>query len=174
MQQVIFDPHGLKESRDDENYTPAYVWIKALRCFGADKVDLDPCSNSKENPNVPARRVYTIEDDGLSKDWVANTLWLNPPYSHSKLWTQKLVSEYECGNTKQAIALVKGDFSTRWFQPLLAYPICLVNHRIAFLNPRNKGNSAKFSSAIVYLGGDINSFISAFDTPSIGRVIVAV
>lgn len=158
-----FDAHGKPKTREDDHYTPDYVWRLALECFGIGQFDLDPCSNSKTDPNVPATEIYTIEDDGLEQNWNALTLWMNPPYSNTKEWVHKLIQEHQAGNVKEAIALVKGDFSTQWFQPLLDYPVCLVNHRIAFINPKNEGRGAKFSSALVYLGDRIEEFYNTFD-----------
>jgi phage N-6-adenine-methyltransferase len=161
---TYFDPHGNPEDREDDHYTPEYIWRLALECFGVKEFDIDPCSNSHVSPNIPARNHFTKEDDGLSLPWKAKTLWMNPPYSETKLWVAKLLSEYRDGNINQAIALVKGDFSTRWFQPLLDFPICLVNHRIAFINPKNNGSGAKFASAVVYLGDNVKEFLNKFDS----------
>ncbi|GAC1457015.1 MAG: hypothetical protein NVS2B14_00040 [Chamaesiphon sp.] len=162
--KLAFDPHGIPEEREDDHYTPEYVWRLALKCFGVNSFDLDPCSNSHVNPNVKAINHFTIEDNGLTKPWRANYLWLNPPYSETARWVEKLISEYNEANVVNGITLVKGDFSTKWFQPLLEFPVCLVNHRIAFINPKNNGSSAKFASAIVYLGAEVEKFYQTFDT----------
>ena len=38
---------------------------------------LDPCASHE---NHKCSKYYTIEDDGLSKDWSGETVFVNPPY----------------------------------------------------------------------------------------------
>ncbi|MFA5414696.1 MAG: hypothetical protein WC295_04315 [Methanoregula sp.] len=33
-------------------------------------IDLDPTSNSREIPNVPAAKYYTVQDNGVVQPWV--------------------------------------------------------------------------------------------------------
>jgi hypothetical protein len=70
--------------------------------------DLDPCSPINR-PWPTAKNHYTIEDDGLTKEWVGR-VWCNPPYGNqTNLWLKKC-SEY--GN---AIALVFARTETKMF-----------------------------------------------------------
>ena len=70
--------------------------------------DLDPCSPINR-PWPTAKNHYTIEDDGLSKEWNGR-VWCNPPYgTQTTLWLKKC-SEY--GN---AIALVFARTETKMF-----------------------------------------------------------
>ncbi len=55
---------GLFSSETPDWYTPPPIIHAVLRVFGT--IDLDPCSNSRTAPRVPARQYYTAEDDGLS------------------------------------------------------------------------------------------------------------
>lgn len=153
----------MTSSKTDEHYTPAWLWQTALEVFGVERFDLDPCSNSHESPNVPAHRVYTSTDDGLVQDWIADTLWMNHPYSRSSDWINKLCSEYERGNVKQAIALIKVDTSTQWFRRLREYPICFLLKRITFLNSLATPAPATFASAVVYLGPNLGRFVEKFE-----------
>lgn len=153
----------MTSSQTDEHYTPAWLWQTALKVFGVEQFDLDPCSNSHESPNVPAHRVYTSTDDGLVQDWIADTLWMNHPYSRSSDWINKLCSEYERGNVKQAIALIKVDTSTQWFRRLREYPICFLLKRVTFLNSLVTPAPATFASAVVYLGPDLGRFVEKFE-----------
>lgn len=75
-------------------------------------------------------------------------------------WLVKLVEEYRAGNVKEAIALVKADTSTKWFQLLWDYPICFVSKRQRFVG---NDNDATFASALVYLGSDTGQFQNTFD-----------
>ncbi|MDO8872293.1 MAG: hypothetical protein Q7V05_06135 [Methanoregula sp.] len=47
-------PPALLSHESTEHYTPQYILDAVISCMGA--IDLDPCSNSQEIPNVPAAR----------------------------------------------------------------------------------------------------------------------
>jgi hypothetical protein len=113
----------------------------------------------KEYPNVSAKTVYTEETDGLAHDWIANSVFMNHPYSESKLWVPYAVSQYECGNAKELILLVKLDVSTRWWSSVSMYPWIAVNKRLKF---GSSSSAAPFQSAIVYLGNNMNRFFDIF------------
>lgn len=82
--------------------TPPEI-IQALGRF-----DLDPCA-SLSQPWKTADVQYTVEDDGLVKDWFGR-VWMNPPYgNHTASWLKKLSAH---GN---GIALVFARTETRMF-----------------------------------------------------------
>ena len=63
--------------------TPPEI-IQALGLF-----DLDPCSPINRPWNT-AEQHYTIEEDGLSKEWYGR-VWCNPPYGRQTFrWVNKL------------------------------------------------------------------------------------
>lgn len=145
-------------SETPEHYTPQHVIERVVECLGG--IDLDPCSNSHENPNVPAAAHYTLDDDGLSQEW-QGTVYLNPPYGREiEAWVSKLVESYERGAVSEAIALVPARTDTQWWQLLNDYHICFVVGRLAFIG--NEG-PAPFPSAVVYLGGETAAFVDAFE-----------
>lgn len=75
--------HQSARMRTDEWLTPPEI-IKALGPF-----DLDPCS-PVGRPWDTAAKHYTVEDDGLSKEWNGR-VWLNPPYgSETAKWMKRL------------------------------------------------------------------------------------
>lgn len=140
-----------------ECYTPSEILARAVRAMGA--IDLDPCSNSHESPNVPAAQHYTQEDDGLAQAW-AGRVFMNPPYGRElDDWIAKLCEEYEGGHVSQAIALVPSRTDTQWFRRLRAYPRCFIWGRLRFVNQEN---SAPFPSMAVYLGGNLGAFLTSF------------
>lgn len=147
-------------SKSAEHYTPPEIIRLVLDFWQTDKVELDPCSNSKTEPNFPARRVFTKEDNGLQQSWEAETLFMNPPYGREiELWIRKLVEDHELGYVKEAIALVPGRIDTKWFYLLTGYTACLVRGRLKFV-----GNTdpAPFPSVIFYLGTDNYRFSQHF------------
>jgi hypothetical protein len=121
-------------------------------------IDLDPCSDSHTEPNVPARAHYTAADDGLAKDW-HGTVFCNPPYSQVQAWIRKLLAEHRAVRVHAAVLLVKAAPETRWWRLLDAHPRCYIRGRLVF---SNAPASAPFPSAAFYLGPDIPRFVAAF------------
>lgn len=137
-----------KTSKTAEHYTPDHIIDAVIRVLGT--ISLDPCSNSQEDPNVPALFYYTKEDDGLAQEWHGN-IYMNPPYGRDiGFWVGKLVEQYEkAGNISAAIALVPARTDTQWWQQLRDAHICFLRGRLTF-----KGNDAgaPFPSAVACLG----------------------
>ncbi len=149
-------------SKTSEHYTPQNIIDLVLEFFDADQIDLDPCSNSKDSPNFPAKTVFTKDDDGLTQQWKAKTLFLNPPYgAEIDAWVSKLIHEYLSGNTKEAIALVPARTDTQWFNKLHEFDTCFVRGRLKFVGNQA---SAPFPSALVYLGNRSDDFCNHFST----------
>lgn len=149
----------LYSSASPEWYTPAHVVAAVLDFF--DEIDLDPCSNSHQDPVIPARQHFTQEDDGLSRPWWGR-VYINPPYGSEVIdWTTRAVTAYLSREIEAAILLVAARTDTDWFTPLLNFPICFIHGRLKFDGPNGTGNSAGFPSALVYLGDDYHGFAGA-------------
>jgi len=146
-------------SKSDEHYTPDEVVEAAIKALGG--IDLDPCSNSHTAPNIPAANHYTIEDDGLAQSWAIGEgrIYLNPPYSATSAWVDKLLEEYSAGGVKEAVVLVKSATDTKWYQQLDQFPKCLWNGRLKF---KGNNSAAPFASSIFYLGENFSKFQEAF------------
>jgi hypothetical protein len=98
--------------------------------------DLDPAHPGLGTPHccVPARRVFTIEDDGLAKPW-HGLVWLNPPYGprygHVP-WLRKLIAH---GN---GIGLFRAYTSADWFHDVLLPAKAVLmfpSEKIKFIRP---------------------------------------
>lgn len=63
---------------ENEWYTPAEHLERARQVLGS--IDLDPASSDFAQQRVKAAQHFTIEDDGLKREW-AGRVWLNPPYA---------------------------------------------------------------------------------------------
>lgn len=145
-------------SETDQHYTPDPVWQAAARLMGW--IDLDPCSNSHSAPNIPAKRHYTAEDDGLRQFW-DGFVFMNPPYGRQiGDWVAKLVEAHTSGDVPAAIALLPARTDTQWWQTIRDYPVCFVTGRLKFKG--NDDNAAPFPSAIVYLGPQVQQFAATF------------
>ena len=138
------------------NTPPEFVG-DVLRYFGT--LDLDPCCNDEDNPNVPARKVYTEKTNGLAHEWIADSVFMNHPYSNSKEWVPYAVSQYELGHAKEMILLIKLDVSTKWWRSVSQYSWIAINKRLKFGD--GKG-AAPFQSAIIYLGKNLDRFNEVF------------
>ena len=93
--------------------TPLSIIIATLLVLK--RIDLDPCSNTG-TPNIPARKHFTVADDGLTRPW-SGRLYVNPPYGREiGPWVRRLKSQYERGNVCQAIALLPSRTETAWFR----------------------------------------------------------
>jgi ParB family chromosome partitioning protein len=149
------------ENSTDEWYTPVR-FIEAARAVLGD-IDLDPASSTSANLVVQARRYFTVDNDGLSQEWHGR-VWLNPPYSDTKLWVDKLVAEYTAGRVSEAVLTIFANTSTQYFKPLWHYTLCFPVGRIKFINrnPAKDGNSATKDSVFVYLGPDDSAFRREF------------
>jgi len=145
-------------NRKDTWNTPNDIVEDIISFFGG-TIDLDPCSNDRDNPNVPANTLYTEDDDGLSHPWIADSVFMNHPYSNSKQWIPYAAEQYECGNAKELILLIKLDISTKWWRSVANYPWCAVNKRLRFGDAKS---AAPFQSAIIYLGTDVARFKQTF------------
>lgn len=147
-------------SKSPEHYTPQEIIDATVAVM--DAIDLDPCSNSKDTPNIPALDHYTAEDDGLSLSWFGR-IYMNPPYGRGAngiaAWVTKLAREYEQGNVTEAIALVPGRIDTQWWQTLRSYPACFVTGRLTFIGNED---SAPFPSVVFYLGENSKRFYEVF------------
>lgn len=66
------DPHF--SSKTPEWATPQDFFDELNREF---KFTLDPCATKK---NAKCKKFYTEKDDGLSKSWKGERVFMNPPY----------------------------------------------------------------------------------------------
>jgi len=91
--------------KSDEWYTPKDIFDSLGITF-----DLDPCSPGS-NHWVPAKKVFTKQDDGLAQNW-HGFVFMNPPFGGRNghvPWLKKFI---EHGN---GIAIVRAYTSSKWF-----------------------------------------------------------
>lgn len=146
-------------SRSEEWYTPGDILDRVVLTLG--RIDLDPCSNSRLRPVVPARHHFTRQDDGLSKQWFGR-VFMNPPYGRDvKRWVAHLCGEHRAGRVTAAIALLHARTDTAWFNLFSDYTLCFVRGRLKFAG-QGAGNSAPFPSVLAYLGPTPERFAHVF------------
>lgn len=156
---------ALQSSNTNEWYTPEQYIEAARLVMGS--IDIDPASNPIANEVVKADTYYTIDTNGLDKDWTGN-VWLNPPYgridgdSNQDIWSTRLIEQYEAGITKQAVLLVNAVTDRKWFQPLWNYTICFTDHRIRFYTPDKQPGQPTHGNVLVYFGDNVQDFVNHF------------
>lgn len=110
---------------------------------------LDPCATDE---NAKCSKYFTIEDDGLSKDWSNDVVFMNPPYGREiKKWIKKAYEESLNGVTVVCLIPARTD-TTYWHDFIFdkADDIRFLRGRLKFGNSKN---SAPFPSAIVVYQG---------------------
>lgn len=110
---------------------------------------LDPCATDE---NAKCSKYFTIEDDGLSKDWSNDVVFMNPPYGREiKKWIKKAYEESLNGATVVCLIPARTD-TTYWHDFIFgkANDIRFLRGRLKFGNSKN---SAPFPSAIVVYQG---------------------
>lgn len=135
--------HRAYKGKTDDWLTPPHI-VEALGSF-----DLDPCA-SLNQPWRTANTQYTVEDDGLSKEWVGR-VWLNSPYGpQTDKWLQRLADHGD------GIALIFGRTETAMFFTHVwsrADAIFFIRGRLHFHFPdgtRAKTNSGGPSVLVAY------------------------
>jgi phage N-6-adenine-methyltransferase len=164
--------HRAQGTGQNEWYTPA-EYIQAVRdVLGA--IDLDPASSEVANKVVGAARFFTAEDDGLTKDWTAKTLWMNPPYAQPLIaqFVEKMVLSFSEGRVLEAIVLTHNYTDTAWFHKAeeSCNAICFTRGRVGFLSPDGDKAAPTQGQAFFYFGPSIDRFAVRFQ--SIGFVVV--
>ena len=132
---------ALFTSNSDEWTTPQELYKELNKRF---KFTLDPCST---NENHLCDKYFTKEDDGLSKSWKGETVYVNPPYSNIKKWVEKCYMEHKTNGTS-VVMLIPSRTDTIYFHNYIYHKadIEFIKGRLHFSNSKN---SAPFPSMIV-------------------------
>jgi len=125
-------------------YTPPEIFDTLGLVF-----DLDPCSPGPEHW-VPARRVYTKADDGLTQPW-EGLVFMNPPFEGRNGHVPWLRKFFEHGN---GIAIVRAYTSSAWFHEYVvprAETMLFPRGKTKFIRPDGSIGSAP-GHGVVLLG----------------------
>ena len=145
----------------DEWGTPASLIRKFYDALGG-PFDLDPAAGAE--PIQIADERFTKEDNGLARDWNADSVWLNPPYSDPTPWMRKVQRELDRDDHRAPafiVALVCGDCSADWFQNYgTGEYLGLVGDRISLTNT---GDSPRSSNFLIGFGDVPDAVLDLFD-----------
>lgn len=135
----------LFSSKKQDWTTPQYVfdWLNKLFNF-----DLDAAADSE---NALCRRFFTEEDDALKQEWVAKTVYCNPPYTRflQDKFILKGFEQWKKQNCETVVFLIPARVDKKvWYEVIgpCAKKIWFIKGRLRFGNSKD---SAPFPSAIV-------------------------
>ena len=135
---------GIDDALDsDAWYTPPWIFEGLGVTF-----DLDVASPSEPLSWLPARKRYTVADDGLNMPW-HGLVWCNPPYSAPTAWCRRWVEHPD------GFLLIRADLSSGGpFRAISAASSLYVPaKRIQFVNGHGAGSgSVNFSSVLLGRG----------------------
>jgi len=154
--------HQSAKMKKDEWLTPPHI-IKSLGEF-----DLDPCAPIVR-PWDTAKNHYTIEDDGLKKDWFGR-VWCNPPYGlQAAEWLNKCAEHGNC------IALIFARTETRMFFEHVwnkADAILFIEGRLFFHHGNGEVSKANSGAPSVLIAYGANNIWSLKSSKISGRLVV--
>ena len=106
---------------------------------------LDPCCTIA---TAKCKKFYTPADDGLSKSWAGEIVFMNPPYGRPiKDWVRKAYRESLRGAT--VVCLVPARTDTVWWHTYcMKGEVRFIKGRLKFVNGACN-NPAPFPSAVV-------------------------
>ena len=139
-QQTMFS------SKSTEWETPQDFYERLDKAYD---FNLDPCCIKE---SAKCENYFTKEDDGLSKDWAGNRVFMNPPYGRAiKKWIEKAHKEGKKPNTV-VVCLIPSRTDTKYWHEhcMKASEIYFVKGRLKF---GNSNNAAPFPSAVVVFRG---------------------
>lgn len=128
----------------NEHYSPPKIVEPARRIFRG-TIDLDPASCEVANGTVKATKIYTRQDDGLTKPWFGK-VWLNPPGgldeggSVQKAWWWRVARAWVNREIEQAVVVCfnLGLLQTTQLDNTLDlptphdFPVCLPSSRVPY------------------------------------------
>jgi phage N-6-adenine-methyltransferase len=126
-------------SKTDDWATPQDFFDNLNKTFN---FTLDPCASHE---NHKCAKYYTKDDDGLSKSWEGETVFMNPPYGRDvKKWMKKA---YEESKHATVVCLIPARTDTAyWHDYCMKGEITFIRGRLKFGNSKQ---SAPFPSAVV-------------------------
>ena len=131
-------------SKTNEWGTPEDFFAKLNKKF---KFTLDPCCTAS---TAKCEKYYTREDDGLSRSWKNEVVFVNPPYGDISKWVKKAYEESNHNNATVVMLIPSRTDTKYWHEYVMkADAIYFIKGRLKFTNGNDKQNSAPFPSALV-------------------------
>jgi hypothetical protein len=159
---------SIGSASDRDFYGTPSKWVKICRkVMGS--IALDPASCKEANAAVvKAARFFDKSMNALSREWLADTVFLNPPYGRKTLpaFAAKFQKEMEAGHIKQAIVLINNCTDTKAFEAFSACASARAEprKRIQFVSVEGRCNERRNTRGQVffYYGRRTKRFASEF------------
>ena len=136
------------KSESNEWETPQDLYNELDKQYG---FTLDPCATPS---NAKCDKYYTKEDDGLSKSWGGEIVFMNPPYGREiGKWVKKAYEESLKGTV--VVCLIPARTDTKYYHNYIfpyAKDIRFIKGRLKFDNGTGVFSPAPFPSAIIVFG----------------------
>ena len=132
-------------SKSNEWGTPQALFDKLNKTYG---FTLDACATEE---NRKCEKYYTPQDDGLSKSWKGERVFINPPYGDISKWVKKAYDE-STHNEATVVMLIPSRTDTKYWHDYImegASAIYFIRGRLKFNNDQGITNSAPFPSVVV-------------------------
>ena len=150
--------------KSDEWSTPDEFYALLDERFGP--FTLDPCATQA---NAKCAKFYTMEDDGLSRSWQEETVFVNPPYSKVKDWVKKAYDETRWNEAKSdkstmVVMLLPARTDTKMFHEYInggAQWVFFIKGRLKFGGQKN---SAPFPSMVAIFTDDFVETTTYYST----------
>lgn len=155
--------HDSKNNASVDWYTPPWIFKRLELSF-----DLDPCQPPEGIEWIPAKRRFSIIDNGLAQPW-SGRVWCNPPYGkHTAAWLKRMHEH------KNGISLVFSRTDCSWFHESVAKAdaILFLRGRIKFVDGLGKtgGSGAGCGSMLIAWGRDCVGALE--DMRDLGHLVV--
>lgn len=114
---------------------------------------LDPCSNPNSIMDAEIEWFGPPGTNGLLMPWVRDGLvYVNCPFSAKAIWMRKCHEEAARGS--EIVALIPADTDTdHWHRHVVVAPlVCFLRGRDTFVGEKDKPDTARFPTALVYWG----------------------
>ena len=137
-------------SSDSNEWETPWPLVKAINdlVLPYTSFTLDPCATAL---NAKAEKFFTKEDDGLSKTWGREAVFVNPPYGREiGKWVKKSYEESMKGSS--VVMLIAARTGTTYWRDYIyssAARIIFIVGRVGFMVDGRPGGTAPFDSAIV-------------------------
>jgi hypothetical protein len=163
---------GRKVNTLSQHWCTPRKYVNAVKEMFDETIELDPCSNKFSIVNACVEYMLP-ENDGLSREWNFETIYVNPPYGADRIrgttikdWLRKCTESHKKYNSEILALIPVATNTTHWKHFIFgeATAICfLYDTRLKFIidgDDDNKG--APMACCMVYWGNDFERFQSIF------------
>jgi hypothetical protein len=132
------------EETSDDYYTSPTLFANLGLEF-----DLDVAAPPGGVSWIPAKKFYTMEDDGLSQIWKGR-VWMNPPFSEVTPWVERFIAH---GNGVGLVPIVRSKWLTTAWRELDGFGILENPHDMKFIR-NGKPTTIWCATAIISMGAE--------------------